>query len=101
MLDAGIPYAFIRGFVFSFVDRRYCFQLQNVYGSYRLFIQTLPRGCIMTFLLVLFNVNNFNESLSNDAVIVLFEDDVSILTTDCKKEDAVTAAQIKVTKVFA
>ena len=58
------------------------------------------RGSVLAPLLFLFYINNLAENLSNDAVIALFTDDVSILTTARKKEDAVAAAQSKAAKVY-
>ena len=40
-----------------------------------------------------FTINSLAFSPNDDAVVVLFADDVSILTTACKKEDAEAAAQ--------
>ena len=45
-------------------------------------------------LLALLYINDLASSLNNDAVIAFFVDGVSILTTDHKKEDAETAAQL-------
>ena len=45
----------------------------------------------------LFYINSLAKKLSNDVVIALFANDVSILTISRKKEDAVVAALSKVT----
>ena len=47
-----------------------------------------------------FYINILAENLSNNAVIVLFADNISILTTSHKIEDAVPAAQSEVTRVY-
>ena len=82
MLNTGIPSPFTR-WIRSFLDdRRARVQFFNVLSSSRRFTQGLAP------LLFLFYINDLASSLSDDAVIVLFADDVSILTTARKKEDA-------------
>ena len=54
------------------------------------------RFCPLRFL---FYINELASSLNDDAVIALFADDVSILTTARKKEDAKAAAQSVLTSV--
>ena len=93
MLDAGIPPPFIRWIKSFLNDRRARVQLFNVFSSSRSFTQGLPQGLALAPLLFLFFINNLSCSLNDDAVITLFADDVSILTTACKKEDVETAAQ--------
>ena len=55
------------------------------------FTQGLPKGSVLAPLLSLFYLNNLASSLNDDAVIALFADDFSILTTPRKKEDDETA----------
>ena len=71
--------------------RRGRFQLFNVFNSSRRFTQGLPQGSILAPLLFLFYINNLASSLKDDAVIALFADDISILTTARKKQDAEAA----------
>ena len=40
---------------------------------------------------LLFYINNLAASLTGDAIIALFADDISILTTDCKRDEAEAA----------
>ena len=66
----------------------------NVCSSSRPFTQGLLQGWVLAPLLFLFYINNLASLLNGDAVIALFADDVSILTTACKKEYAEVAASI-------
>ena len=81
MLNTGIPPTFIRWIRSFFNDRRAHVQLFNVFSSSRHFTQGLPQGSVLAPLLFLFYVNNLASALNDDAVIALFADDASILTT--------------------
>ena len=99
MLNTGIPSPFSR-WIRSFLDnRRAHVQLFNVLSSSQRFLQGLPQGAVLAPLLFLFYINDLASSLNDDAVITLFTDVVSILTTACKREDAEAAAQSVVTSV--
>ena len=50
-------------------------------------------------MLFLFYINDLATTLNDDAVIALFADDVSILTTACKREDAEATARSVVSSV--
>ena len=96
MLDAGISPISIRWIRSFFNDCRARIQLFNVFSSSQRFTQDLPQASI----LALFYINNLASSLNDDAVIAVFADDVSILTTARKKEDAETVAQSLVNTVI-
>ena len=93
MLDTGIPSTFVRWVWSFFNDHRARAQLCNLFSSSRHFTKGLPQGSILSPFLFLFYTNNLASLLNNDAVIALFADDVSILATAWKKEDAKAAAQ--------
>ena len=93
MLNTDIPPTFIR-WIRSFLnDRRGRVQLFNVFSSSRRFNQGLPQGSVLAPLLFLFYINDLASTLNDNAVIALFADDVCILTTARKREDAEAAAQ--------
>ena len=93
MLNTGIPPTFIcwiRSFV---IDHREDVQLFNIFSSSHCFTQGLPKGSVLRPLFFLFYTNDLATTLNDDAVIALFADDVSILTTAHKREDAEATAQ--------
>ena len=67
-------------------------QLFNVFSFSRRFIQDLPQSSVLAPLLFLFYINDMASTLNDNAVIALFANDVSILTTAGKREDAEAAA---------
>ena len=86
--------------ILSFLnDRRGCVQLLKVFSSSRQFTHGLPQGSALAPLLFLFNIKDLDSTLNDDAVIALFADDVSILTTARKRKDAEAAAQLVVNSV--
>ena len=91
---------FVRWIQSFFDDHRERVQLFNVFSSSPRFTQGLPQGSVLAPLLFLLYINNLASSLNDDAVIALFADDVSILTTARKKEDAEVAAQSVVNSVL-
>ena len=99
MLNTGIPPTFI-SWIRSFLnDRSGRVQLFNIFSSSRRFTQGLPQGSILASLLFLCFINDLTSTPNNDAVIALFADDTSILTTARKKGDAEAAAQLVVNSV--
>ena len=99
MLNTGIPLPFIH-WIRSFLDDcRARVQLFNVLSSSRHCNQGLPQDSVLAPLLFLFYINELASSLNDDAVIAHFTDDVSILTTAQKEEDAEAAAQAVVSSV--
>ena len=86
MLNTGLPPTFIHWTRSFLNDRRGSVQLFNIFSSSRRFTQGLPQGSFLAHLLFLFYINDLTYTLNNDAVIALFADDVSILTTAHKKE---------------
>ena len=67
-------------------------QLFNVFSSGCCLTQGLSQGFVVVLLFFLFCINYLASSLINDAVIALFVDEILILTTACKREDAGTAS---------
>ena len=91
MLNTGIPSPFMHWIRFFLSDRRARVQLFNFLSSSRRFTQGLPQGSVLAPILFLFYINDLASLLNDDAVIALFADGVSVLTTAHKKEDALAA----------
>ena len=100
MLDPGIPSTFTHWIRSFFNNCRAPIQLFNVFSSSCCFTQGLPQGSILVPFLFLFYFNNLASLLDDNAAMAVFTDDVSILTTACKKEDAEAAAQSMVNSVL-
>ena len=93
MLNTGIPPTFIRWIRSFLIDCRGRVQLFNVFSSSSSFAKGLPQGSVLAPLLFLFYINDLATTLTDDAVIALFTDDVSILTTARKRKDAEATVQ--------
>ena len=99
MLNIGILPTFIRWIRSFLINRRGRVQLFNVFSSSCRFNQGLPQGSMLVPLLFLFYINDLATILNNDAVIALFADNISILTTTHKRDDAEATAQSVVNSV--
>ena len=96
MLDIGIPSTFMCWVQSFFNNCRGHVQFFNIYSSSWHFTQ----GFILTPLFFLFYINNLASLFKGDAVVALFADDVSILTTTRQKEDAEATAQLVVNSIL-
>ena len=99
MLNTGIPSKFIHWVQSFHNDCRERVQLLSDFSSSQSFTQCLPQGSVLAPLLFLFYINDSTFLLIDDAVIVIFADKVSILTTARKKKDAEAAVQSVVNSV--
>ena len=93
MLNIGISLIFIRWIRSFFNYFRGRVQYFNVFSFSQFVTQDIPQVFVPVPLTLLFYINDLASTLNDDAVITLFPDDVSILTTAAKKEDAVAAVQ--------
>ena len=100
MHEKGVPLQVIR-WIYGFLKNRQArVRLHEELSSSRRLNQGLPQGCVLSPLLFLFFINNLAELLMKDnpelaakLVFSLFADDVTILATHRKREEAVKAAQ--------
>ena len=99
-LDMGVPATIIRWLRSFLNNRRAEVQLFKVLSSSRRFRQGLPQGSVLAPLLSLFYINDFTNKLSVEAVIAMFADNVSILTTTRSKSDAERPSQAEVDVVL-
>ena len=93
MLNTGIPPTFIRWIRSFLFNRRGRVQLFNIVSSSRHFTEGLPQGSVLAPLFSLIYIKDLASTLNVDVVIALFADDVSILNTSQKMEDAEATAQ--------
>ena len=99
-LDMGVPATIIRWLRSFLNNRRAEVQLFKVLSSSRRFRQGLPQGSVLAPLLSLFYINDLTNKLSVEAVIAMFPDNVSILTTTRSKSDAERPSQAEVDVVL-
>ena len=99
MLNTGIPLTFILWILSFLIYCRGHVQLFNVFSSSHRTTQGLPQGSVLAPLLFLFYINDLASTLNDDTVPALFDDDVSILTTSHKREDAEATTQSVVSSV--
>ena len=99
-IDMGTPATIIRWLRSFLNDRRARVQHFNVLSSSKRFRQGLPQSSVLAPLLFLFYINDLVNKLFEEAVIAMFADDVSILTTARNKVVAKNLAQAEVDMVF-
>ena len=96
----GTPATIIRWLRSFLNDRRARVQHFNVFSSSKRFRQGLPQGSVLAPLLFLFYINDLVNKLSEEAVIAMFADDVSVLTTARNKVVAENLAQAEADMAF-
>ena len=93
MIEKGVPLQLVR-WLYNFLNNRQArVRFCNTTGRSRWMRQGLPQGSVLAPLLFLFYINNLAEILPNSTTNAMFADDVSILATRTKKEDAASAVQ--------
>ena len=101
ILDIGIPLSIICWLRSLLEDQQARVQLFNILSKSHRFHQRLPHGSVLLPPLFHFYINDLATHLSqvNNAIITLFADDVSILSTARKPADAEQLAQEQVSIV--
>ena len=74
-------------------DRQAWVQLFNILSNSRRFKLGLPQGTVLAALLFLFYIKTHVDNLSDEAIIAMLADNVSILTTAKNKTDTECAME--------
>ena len=96
MLDRGGPLLYVQ-WLYKFLQNRQArVRYDGTLGKSKQIHQGLPQGSVLAPLLFLFYINNLADLLPDFNINAMFADDVSILASAPKKEDAVRKAQTAV-----
>ena len=86
--EKGIPLKLLRWLNTFLSDRFARVRFASATSRARPMRQGLPQGSVLSPLLFILFVNDLAESLPEDATAAIFADDVTLMTTSRKKEEA-------------
>ena len=96
MMNTVVPTRYVRWLHGFLQNRQARIRYDGKLGKSKQMMQGLPQGSVLAPLLFLFYINNLAELMPDYNTTAMFADDVSILASDNKKEQATKKAQAAV-----